>query len=246
MARRADPAAHAAEIVREGDVGDAADQVADRHQTVRYIIAAVHAVGAVIAQHEHVSVRHPHLRQVGVVRVRWSRIHVGLLHRHAVDDGAAALEGDAVAFDRGDAPDPVLVGLLGMDVDHHVAAAWQAAAVVGGVGQEIFAALQGRRHAAADGIEIAELPGGLGVVTVEPEADRDQPSQRERAGINGPAVVAAPGYLGEVRRARARVDDDVEPQPQQQREADREHPEPRQHPHHREHQKRVRNHYEKK
>ena len=90
---------------------------------MRHGVATVDAVGAVVAQHVDVSRGHPNLRHVGEAAVRQCDVQVRLLHHHAVDDGAAALDGDTVALHGDDALDVVEVRLLRVQVDRNVATA---------------------------------------------------------------------------------------------------------------------------
>src|SRR5262249_38073664 len=132
IAWRSDPAAHAEHVARDGDIGDAPNQIGHRHRAVRHLVTTVDAVGAVVAQHIHVSERHSDFSFVGETRLRFAGVDIGLLDHHAVDDGTTAFDGDAVTLHRNDAFDVVDLLLLGMHVDCDLATAGVAAAIVGG------------------------------------------------------------------------------------------------------------------
>jgi hypothetical protein len=223
-------------VTRYGDIGDASDQICDRHRAMCDLVATVDAVGAIVAQHVHVSGRHPHFRFVGKGRLRIAGVDIGFLGHHAVDDGAAALDGDAVALDSDDAFDIVKLLLLGMNVDGDLAAAGMAGAIVGGVGEKIFTQAQRGLHACTRGVQPQQPARRFRVEGINARPGEDQAGEHKSARVGRPATVALMWELPHPIRARNRVDHDVEPQPDEERETDCEHPEPRQHPHHREHQ----------
>src|SRR5262245_25783375 len=94
IARRPDPAPHASERVGNGDVGDASEQVSQRHRAMCHLIPTVDADDAIVAQNENVPGRYPDFRHIGVDAVRRAGIDIGLLDRHAVDDCAPAFDRD--------------------------------------------------------------------------------------------------------------------------------------------------------
>ena len=244
LARRADPPAHAGEVVGERDVGDASDQVGGRHHAVRRQVAAVDAGGAIVPEHEYVPCRNPGFRHVRERRLRAAGLDIRLLDRHPVDDRAPALDRDPVALDRDDAPDVVQVWLPGVHVDRDLAPARLPAAVEGGVGHQILAAAQRRRHAGGGGTKISQLPRGLGVGGIEARNGGDHPGAHERGRVDLPPVVRPRLEVVHPPGAHPGLDQDEQPQPEQHRKADGKHPETGQHPHHREHQQRVGDHHQ--